>query len=140
MRFRFVTLVIPFAAALAFGACNGESEGQPCDRNAGNNGNDDCQSPLVCTPGLARCCPVDRTQATTPECSLNSSTSDASPAPPDSNAGDGPTGEAATGDGAAGDAKGDASGDGGTTSDGSAAEGAAGEGGGDGASSEAATD
>jgi len=117
MRFRFAILVIPFAAALAFGACNGESEGQPCDRNAGNNGNDDCQSPLVCTPGLSRCCPVDRTQATTPECSLNSSTSDASPAPPDSTTGDGPAGEGSTGDGAAGDAKGDAvTGDGATES------------------------
>jgi hypothetical protein len=88
MRSRFAFLLLPLVAAVAFAACSNEGEGQPCDPNAGNSGNDDCQSPLVCTTGLsnadgARCCPQNRATATTPECSLSSSTFDASPAPPD---------------------------------------------------------
>jgi hypothetical protein len=92
MRSRFAFLLLPLVAALllvSFGACQSEGEGQPCDTNAGNGGNDDCRSPLVCTTGLnnatdPRCCPQDRASATTPECSLSSSTFDgASPAPPD---------------------------------------------------------
>jgi hypothetical protein len=108
MRFRFAFLVLPFAAALLAGACNGEGEGMPCDTRAGNGGNDDCANGLVCTSGLsnaqgARCCPQNRQNATTPECSLGSATSDAaSPAPPDASGGDGPApSEASSGGGEA---------------------------------------
>jgi hypothetical protein len=124
-RFRFAFIALPVAAAvaLAFAACQGESEGMPCDINAGNHGNDDCQSPLVCTTGLAnvqgaRCCPQDRTQSTTPECALGSAVTDAaSPAPPEASTNDAPAAETGGGDGAAeatGPA-GDASGSDGTT-------------------------
>jgi hypothetical protein len=78
-------------AALAFtvlSACSGQGEGQLCSPNAGNQGNDDCQSGLVCvvapaTYTLGRCCPQDRSKATTAVCSANSGGLDASPAPPD---------------------------------------------------------
>jgi hypothetical protein len=120
MRLRFALLALPIAAAaLAFAACQGESEGMPCDKNAGNSGNDDCQSPLVCTSGLAnvqgaRCCPQDRTQATTPECAVPGGGTDANPAPPTdaSSGGDAPSAEAA------GDAPAEAKGAGGDAADG----------------------
>src|SRR5580693_3442167 len=88
MRSRFAFLILPVFAGLLFIACQGESEGQPCDTNAGNSGNDDCQPPLVCTTGLAnanspRCCPQNRANATTVECALSSTTLDGSnPTPP----------------------------------------------------------
>ncbi len=95
MRVRFVSLLFPLLLVLPLsGACNGESEGYPCDPNASNGGNDDCANGLQCTPGLAnangaRCCPPDRTQATTPECSLAAAgAADANPAPPESSTGD----------------------------------------------------
>jgi hypothetical protein len=90
MRFHFAFLALPLAAALLAGACSGEGEGMPCDTRAGNGGNDDCASGLVCTSGLAnaqgaRCCPPQRQNATTPECSQGTGSSDgASPIPPDS--------------------------------------------------------
>jgi len=91
MRPRFAFLLLPVFAGLLFVACQGEGEGQPCDTNAGNSGNDDCQPPLICTTGLTnanspRCCPQNRAaNATTPECSLSSTTLDGSnPTPPDS--------------------------------------------------------
>jgi hypothetical protein len=92
MRLRFASLPFALSALLAgflFVACQGEGEGQPCDTNAGNGGNDDCQYPLVCTTGLTnanspRCCPQDRANATTSECALSSSTSGTmNPNPPD---------------------------------------------------------
>jgi hypothetical protein len=83
----FSLLVVPvLAAGLVIPACSDESEGQPCDPRASNSGNDDCQSSLICTQVAAgfRCCPQDRTQATTPECALPpTGLGDASPAPPD---------------------------------------------------------
>jgi hypothetical protein len=108
MRFRFALFALPLAfAAAAFAACNGESEGMPCDPAAGNSGNDDCQSPLICKPGLPnaqgpRCCPQDLSQATTPECSLGANANDAArpEPPPEASSGDGPS----TDDGPAGDA------------------------------------
>jgi hypothetical protein len=84
----FSLLAVPvIAAGLVVAACSDEGEGQPCDPRAGNNGSDDCQSGLTCqlienTQGN-RCCPPDRSQATTPECALPSGGVDASPAPPD---------------------------------------------------------
>jgi hypothetical protein len=90
MRSRFAFLLLPLFAGFLFVACQGESEGQPCDTNAGNAGNDDCQPPLICTTGLQnanspRCCPQDRTTAKTPECSLSSTALEGgNPSPPDS--------------------------------------------------------
>ena len=85
MRLRFAAFVLPVLAALAFASCSNEGEGQPCSLYAGNGGNDDCQSGLICTVVTAgdRCCPSDRTTAKTSECALSSAASgDASPAPP----------------------------------------------------------
>ncbi|HEX3344310.1 MAG TPA: hypothetical protein VHS09_07040 [Polyangiaceae bacterium] len=89
MRPRLAFLLAPLFATFVFIACQSEGEGQPCDTNAGNSGNDDCQPPLVCTTGLQnanspRCCPQDRSTAKTPECSLSSTTLEGgNPAPPD---------------------------------------------------------
>jgi hypothetical protein len=89
MRFRFALLLVPAAVILsAMGACSGQGEGKVCDHRAPNNGNDDCQSPLVCTaniPGINgdRCCPVDRSTSTAPECAGTPALADANPAPPD---------------------------------------------------------
>jgi hypothetical protein len=87
MRLRFASvLLLSVLGAITVASCNGESEGMPCDPKAGNQGNDDCQSGLQCKNLGAlgnRCCPISG-PATTPECSSGaSSTSDASPAPPD---------------------------------------------------------
>jgi hypothetical protein len=87
MRLRFAVCLVPFVAALAFASCSNETEGQPCDTRAGNSGDDDCASGLVCTAVSSgegdRCCPSDRTTAKTPECALSSTTGDAAnPAPP----------------------------------------------------------
>jgi hypothetical protein len=77
-----------------------------CDVNAGNGGNDDCQSPLTCqpapgavgSPNAYRCCPPDLTTATAPVCQLSTSVGDASPAPPadDASGDDATPGDAAT--------------------------------------------
>jgi hypothetical protein len=85
MRLR--TLLLPVLAVLALElapACSNESEGQPCNQLAGNSGNDDCQSPLVCTvvPAGTRCCPTDRSQATTVECSVSAGKPPGDSAPP----------------------------------------------------------
>lgn len=86
MRLRFAVCLVPFIAILAFASCSNETEGQPCDMRAGNSGDDDCASGLVCTSVGAQsdlCCPSDRTTAKTPACALSSSSSDAAnPAPP----------------------------------------------------------
>jgi hypothetical protein len=99
MRLRFVALLLPVLAALAFPSCSNEGEGQPCDPKAGNSGTDDCASGLVCTVVSVqgdRCCPSDRTKAKTSECALSSTTGDGgNPNPPF----DGSTGESSTADG-----------------------------------------
>jgi hypothetical protein len=116
MRPRFIFLVLPLLAALAtapFAGCQAEGEGKPCDTNAGNAGNDDCQPPLVCTTGLTnanspRCCPQDRANATTPECSLSSASLDGSnPAPPDSSTADTSSADTSTPETAASEAAAD---------------------------------
>ncbi|MGO9836065.1 MAG: hypothetical protein ACLP1X_17825 [Polyangiaceae bacterium] len=79
-------------------ACSNQGEGEICDPDAGNAGNNDCQSGLVCTkstlPGVEgfRCCPSDLTTAKTAVCSISHGVADASPAPPDG----GPEPEAAS--------------------------------------------
>ena len=73
-----------------FGGCAGQGEGGLCNRQAGNNGNDDCQNGLACdtsvisAPGFGRCCPGNRALATTTVCKGGTGTIDASPVPPDS--------------------------------------------------------
>jgi hypothetical protein len=104
----FSLLAVPaLAAGLVVVACSDESEGQPCSHQAGNNGDDDCQSGLTCQDLIGvqgpRCCPPNRSQATTPECTLPSGVIDASPAPPD-----GRTTETSTQD-SPGEAQGEAS-------------------------------
>jgi len=95
MRTRSFLLVLPTLLLAAIVACTGEGEGQPCDPNANNSGNDDCASPLVCirAPNANgfRCCPQNLSQATTFECcptggaancSVSGVTVDANPNPP----------------------------------------------------------
>jgi hypothetical protein len=108
-------------SALAFtvlSACSGQGEGQLCSPNAGNQGNDDCQGGLVCVVSpqmytLGRCCPQDRSKATTAVCSPNSGGIDASPAPPDASSEQAPAAETGT------DASSDSTAEGGTAGDGS---------------------
>jgi hypothetical protein len=62
----FALVMVGLAFMVPLGACNGESEGQPCDQ-----GSQDCQSPLVCnstTNGGFRCCPPAGQNATTEIC------------------------------------------------------------------------
>jgi hypothetical protein len=143
MRIRSALFLVPvlFVALLA---CNGEGQGQPCDPNAGNGGNDDCQSPLVCTTNPnpyttgSRCCPADLSQSTTFECCPAGGAAgctvaglgpDANPAPPDTGTPD--TGSAAeAGKDATVDSPGETdapaeTGPAGDASDGSAADGTA---------------
>jgi hypothetical protein len=73
---------IVFSAALVgvvalAAACSGQGEGERCSTQADNSGNDDCAGSLVCTKAGSlngsstdRCCPADRTQATTPVCAV----------------------------------------------------------------------
>ncbi len=77
---RFVPLFLAFVATGAVvlaAACSGQGEGERCSVLADSNGNDDCAGSFVCTPAgqlngssTDRCCPADRTQATTPVCAV----------------------------------------------------------------------
>ena len=98
-----VTFGLAFAAA-----CSGQGEGERCSTLADNNGNDDCAGSFVCTAkgglngvsDVDRCCPADRTKATTLLCQVQSASGfDAAP-PPDTG-----TTEAATDTGGADAAK-----------------------------------
>jgi hypothetical protein len=107
---RFVPWVLGLVVigAVAFAAaCSGQGEGERCSTQADNNGNDDCAGDLVCTPGGQingngpdRCCPADRTQATTPVCAVQTAVG-INPGGPDSGAVD--TGTTETGTDAAKD-------------------------------------
>jgi hypothetical protein len=113
-------LAVPAVAlAIAFfpAGCSGQSEGERCNTQSDNAGNDDCDGTLVCTPAgkltnrddVARCCPADLTQATSPACRpVGSGGTDAGP-PSDASAGDAAA-EATTSDGAT-DATADTEGD-----------------------------
>lgn len=50
--------------------CSNQAEGQPCSRNAGNSGSDDCESGLSCQQvgTLQLCCPVPPATPSVPEC------------------------------------------------------------------------
>jgi len=98
------------------GACNNQGEGDVCDINAGNSGDDDCQSGLDCvsapgamgSPNPYRCCPTDLSQTTAAVCLQTGSTDNTNTAAPpvadassDASA-DAPVGDAAIADGDAG--------------------------------------
>jgi hypothetical protein len=82
---------LPFAALAALAlacACSNQGEGEICDPNAGNAGDDDCQGGLTCQSlgaGIIgfRCCPPDLTQAKTQVCNVSHPGVTQSPAPPD---------------------------------------------------------
>ncbi|MDB4933955.1 MAG: hypothetical protein JWP87_927 [Labilithrix sp.] len=76
VRYRVVSIVLcaVLGGFVALSACSNYEEGDRCEVL---NGNDDCASPLQCTPkGLIaqgfnnsdRCCPVDRSTATADAC------------------------------------------------------------------------
>ena len=60
-------------------ACGKQAEGEKCDKRALNDGNSDCQDGLVCEARANlngsshdRCCPTNRSTATTDFCKLAS--------------------------------------------------------------------
>lgn len=69
---RRATLIL--AATLLAAGCINSREGERCDTNAGNRGNDDCASGLICKPtgNSARCCP-EAGVATDPSCTSTQS-------------------------------------------------------------------
>jgi hypothetical protein len=94
------------------GACNNQGEGDVCDINAGNSGDNDCQNGLDCvsapgasgSPNPYRCCPTDLTQATAAVCMLSGSTSNTNTAAPVADASsDAPVGDGSAIDGAIAD-------------------------------------
>ncbi len=68
--------LVAIAATVAlFMACSNNAEGERCEKDSDNFGNDDCQDGLVCKPAnelnnasSARCCPPDPTKATVDVC------------------------------------------------------------------------
>jgi hypothetical protein len=98
--FRFTSVCVSLALVFAT-ACSNQGEGEICDIDAGDAGDDDCQSGLVCTSlsGVVgpRCCPSDLNQAKTAVCAINHQAVTANPAPPDGAA---EATEASPGDGA----------------------------------------
>ncbi len=75
------SLLAAFAlGAVALGAaCSGQGEGERCSVLADNGGNEDCAGALLCVASgqlngssSDRCCPADRTQATTAVCAVQS--------------------------------------------------------------------
>ncbi len=93
-RFLVVIVAATFAIGLSASGCSGEAEGERCDVNDDNSGNDDCASGLICYAstnlgGVAEanhtdiCCPSDRTQATTSICAQSPTPPGGNPAPPD---------------------------------------------------------
>lgn len=97
MRVRLVAIAAAFALVAILtlgGGCSNQGEGERCDTRGQNNGTDDCQSGLQCfKPSdlngvpttdqyTGRCCPPDRTRATTDVCRLGSTPVGADAAPP----------------------------------------------------------
>lgn len=91
-RYRVVSIMLSVAAAafVALTACSNYEEGDRCEIL---NGNEDCVDGLQCTPKALintpynssdRCCPVNRSTATHPACTLlqNPIAGDSAP-PPD---------------------------------------------------------
>jgi hypothetical protein len=105
-----ILAIVPIAFVLPAG-CSGQGEGERCDVHADNNGNDDCAGDLVCTAGgnlngsnnTDRCCPADRTKATTLVCQLPTAGGIDTTPPPDAST-DAPAADAAVSDAPASDA------------------------------------
>lgn len=89
-RYKLVSVVLTVAvgAFVALTACSNYEEGERCEIL---NGNEDCVDGLACTPKALintpynssdRCCPVNRSTASHPACTLlqNPITGDAAPA------------------------------------------------------------
>ena len=97
-RYRIVGVVLGLGLAGFIGltACSDYEEGDRCEIL---NGNSDCANPLQCTPKAQintpynssdRCCPVDRTTATHPACTVLQSPITGDSAPGDANTGPAP--------------------------------------------------
>jgi hypothetical protein len=112
----FVFALVVTGAVALVAACSGQGEGERCSVLSDNNGDDDCAG-LHCTPAgqlngssTDRCCPADRTQATTPVCAVQTAVGiEAGQLPTE-----GGTGDTGANDGAS-DAANDSSGDAGAT-------------------------
>jgi len=96
--YRIVSVVLCLALAgfVALTACSDYQEGERCESL---NGNSDCASGLQCLPKAQintpfnssdRCCPVDRTTATSPACIIQQTPISGDAAPNDANTGPGP--------------------------------------------------
>jgi hypothetical protein len=94
--------IAALGTAIAPVGCSSQGEGERCNVLSDSNGNEDCQQPeLVCTPAgqlngndhsTDRCCPPDRSQATTFVCQAQSAGGIDAAAPP-VDAGDGGAGD-----------------------------------------------
>jgi hypothetical protein len=111
MRSIVATLLCLLGAGLLAVACSNNGEGERCELNSSNSGNDDCQDGLVCTqvPGArsALCCPADRSKSSSAECRGGANVGDAAqPTPVDagSTSDAAPTDASTTSDAAATDA------------------------------------
>ena len=96
MKIRLVAIAVVSALSVAltlFPGCSNQAEGERCDTNGDNGGNDDCQSGLVCVHANQlngasdsdRCCPPDRSRATADICKLSTTPVGGDAAPPPSN-------------------------------------------------------
>jgi hypothetical protein len=90
-----VVLCVGLAGLIALTACSDYQEGDRCEVL---NGNGDCASGLQCLPKAVintpynssdRCCPVDRSTATHPACTVLQSPITGDSAPNDANSGPG---------------------------------------------------
>jgi hypothetical protein len=124
---RLAATVFAFAVGtLAVAACSNQGEGERCDQNASNGGNDDCQDGLQCTSHSILgtnsdiCCPPDRTQATTAACAIKNTPITEAGIPgeggttPDSSTPDSSTPDSSTPDSSTPDAPAEAASEGGT--------------------------
>ena len=100
-RYRIVGVLLGLGLAgliglIGLNACSDYGEGERCEIL---NGNSDCADPLQCTPKAQintpynssdRCCPVDRTMATHPACTVLQNPITGDSAPSDANSGPAP--------------------------------------------------
>lgn len=102
-------LAAGFVVVLPTAGCANQPEGERCDQNAANGGNDDCNDGFACTSKTDLgsnsdiCCPLDRTTATTAVCAVKHAPVGGNPGPPDSGA-DASTADTSTSDSSSTDA------------------------------------
>ena len=96
-----LTVFMSLPLVIAAPGCSGQGEGERCDVRADNNGTEDCAGDLVCIKAgdlngsnTDRCCPADRTGATTDVCKLPTAGGIDGAPPPDA----GPSPDATSGD------------------------------------------